>query len=342
MTEKYDVAVVGATSAVGEVIVELLQERNFPIGKIHLLADGDVAGARIEFNGSYVVVNDVADFDFSQVQIALFAAGERAAENYVQVAADSGCVVIDSSRQFRLQEDVPLVVAGVNDQELSGYSKRCIISSPAGAVTLMTTALKPIADQVGIERINVCSYQAVSDMGRAGVETLASQTASLLNMKDIKAGAFSKQMAFNVIPQIGLIDENGYSEEEYCLVREGQRILGQSQLSIASTAVWVPVFFAHSLALHIETSKPISAVQACEIFDQIEGVELINEPSSGDFPTPVTDGAGSDEIYIGRVRKDISSPKGLNLWLVGDNVRRGVALNSVQLAEILIKNYLSQ
>ena len=342
MTSKYNVAVVGATSAVGEVIVDFLQERKFPVDKLYLLADSDQAGGRLEFNGNYLVVKNVAEFDFSQVQIALFAAGEVVAEEFAAKAAACGCIVIDSSRQFRLQRDIPLVVAGVNDDDLAEFSQRNIIASPASAVTQMMIALKPIYDLGGIDRVNVCTYQAVSEKGRAGVESLASQTASLLNMKEIKPGPFSKQIAFNVIPQVGGIDQHGYSEEEYGLVKESQKILRQDDLAITPTAVWVPVFFAHGIALHIVTNEKVSVSQVRGIFEQSDDIELVDDSENSEFPTPVSDGAGSDMVYIGRIREDISSAKGLNLWVVSDNVRRCAALNSVQLAEILIKNYLSQ
>ena len=340
MTDSYGVAVVGASSAVGELVVELLAERGFPVETLYLLDSEESAGGRLEFKGSYHSVKDVANFDFSQVKIALFVAGEGVAAEFAVKAAKSGCVVIDNSAQFRMDSDVPLVVPEVNGSAIADYSTRNIIASPSSSVIQMLVALKPIYDAVGIEKINVSTYQAVSEVGASGAETLASQTASLLNMTEINGGVFSKQIAFNVIPQVGAVMENGYTVEELRLIAESQKILEDKDISITPTAVWVPVFFCHSESLHIETKEKISAESVREIFSKIQSIEVVDGDDSFDFPTPVTDGAGSDLVHIGRIREDISSAKGLNLWIVSDNVRKGAALNCVQIAENLIKNYV--
>jgi len=340
MTDSYGVAVVGASSAAGELVVELLAERGFPVEALYLLDSAESAGGRLEFKGSYHSVKDVANFDFSQVKIALFVAGEVLAAEFAPKAAKFGCVVIDNSAQFRMDSDVPLVVPEVNVSAIADYSARNIIASPSSSVIQMLVALKPIYDAVGIEKINVSTYQAVSEVGTSGAETLASQTTSLLNMTEIKSGVFSKQIAFNVVPQVGEVMENGYTVEELRLIAESQKILEDKNISITPTAVWVPVFFCHSESLHIETKEKISAESVRDIFSKIPSVDVVDGDESFDFPTPVTEGAGSDLVHIGRIREDISSAKGLNLWIVSDNVRKGAALNCVQIAENLIKNYV--
>lgn len=340
MVDSYDVAVVGASNSVGELIIELLAERNFPVEKLYLLDSAEAAGGRIEFKNGYHGIKDVADFDFSLVQVALFVAGETLAAKFVPKATQSGCVVVDSSAQFRMDADVPLVVPEVNSEAVARYHERNIIASPCSSVIQMLVALKPIHDAVGLESVDVSTYHAVSGAGQSGIEELASQSANLLNMKEVKSSVFAKQIAFNVIPQVGAVMENGYTVEELRLIAESQKVLEDKDIAITPTAVWVPVFFGHSESLHVKTKEKMSTQSIRELYSQMPSVEVINEINSFDCPTSVTDGAGSDVIYIGRIREDISSPNGLNLWVVSDNARKGGALNSVQIAENLIKNYL--
>ena len=335
-TKTFDVAVVGVTGAVGEVMVSLLDERDFPLGKLYPLASDRSVGNKILFGGKYLNTGDVAAFDFSQVQIVLFAATADVAAQYAPVAAEAGCVVIDSSACFRRDDDVPLVVPEINAAALADFSARRIIASPGGATIPMLVVLKPIIDAVGVERINVATYQAVSGSGQAAVKKLAGQTVSLLSMKDVETGHDEKQIAFNVLAQIGAVQDNGYTREEMEMVWESQKVLDDDAIVINPTAVCVPVFFGNSMAIHIETREKLAAEQAKELLAQAPGVELLDS----DYPSAVTDASGQDAVFVGRVRDDISHPRGLDLWVVADNVRKGAALNCVQIAELLAKKYL--
>ena len=340
MQDTYDMAIVGATGMVGEAMLSILAERNFPVGKLYLLAGENSAGTRLEFEGTYHKVERLSDFDFSKVQIALFSAGASVSAEYAPKAAETGCVVIDNTSQFRRDADIPLVIPEVNAHAVGDYSLRGIIANPNCSTIQMLVALKPIHDAVKITRINVSTYQAVSGAGKKGVEELASQTANLLNGLEAKTAEFTKQIAFNVIPHIDEFQENGYTKEEMKMVWETQKILEDDEILVNPTAVRVPVFFGHSEALHIETREPITADMARELLSTAPGVSLIDERKDGAYPTPVTDAANKDNVFVGRVREDVSYFNGLNLWVVADNVRKGAALNTVQIAEILINEYL--
>ncbi len=342
MANSYNVAVVGATTSAGAVVIELLGGRDFPIDNLYLLDDDELAGGRVEFNGSYQTIKDVAGFDFSLAQIALFVGGDTIAAKFVPKASKDGCVVIDSSSQFRMDSDVPLVVPEVNPEAIAGYKARNIIASPGSAAIAMLVALKPIYDAVGIEKINISTYHAVSEMGESGTEELASQTTGLLNMREPECGQFPEQIAFNVIPQVGAILENGHTLEELRLVGEGQKVFDDKSILINPTAVWVPVFFSHSESLHIETKTGLSASAARELLQRSEGIHVIDAPSTLDYPTPVGRGVGTDSVFVGRIREGVGSGNSLNLWVVSDNVRKGSALNCVQIAENLIKNHLER
>ncbi len=335
-TKTFDVAVVGVTGTVGEVIVSLLDERDFPLGTLYPLASDRSVGNKVQFGGKYLNTGDVASFDFSQVQIVLFAATAEVAAQYAPVAAEAGCVVIDSSACFRGDDDVPLVVPEVNAGALADFSARRIIASPGGATIPMLVALKPIINAVGVERINVATYQAVSGRGQAAVKELAGQTVSLLSMRDVETGPDGKQIAFNVLAQVGAMQDNGYSRAEMEMVWESQKVLDDGAIVINPTAVYVPVFFGNSMALHVETREKLDAGTARELLAQASGVELLDD----DCPSAVTDASGQDAVFVGRVREDISHTRGLDLWIVADNVRKGAALNCVQIAEILVKDYL--
>ncbi|MGH1542390.1 MAG: aspartate-semialdehyde dehydrogenase [Arenicella sp.] len=337
MIEKYDVAIVGATGAVGEMLTEVLEQRQFPVGKLYLLASEASVGKRYQFNKASVAVKDLASFDFTQVQIAFFSAGSEISAEYAPQAAEAGCKVIDNTSQFRYDEDKALVVPEVNPHALHEYSSN-IIANPNCSTIQMLVALKPLYDAVGIDRINVCTYQAVSGTGKSAIEELAAQTAQLLNMQKIETKVYPKQIAFNVLPQIDVFTENGYTKEEMKMVWETQKILSDSSVQVNPTAVRVPVFYGHSEAIHVETREKISASYARELLSVAPGVQLIDDDVDGAYPTPVTDGSGQDDVFVGRVREDISHEKGLNLWVVGDNVRKGAATNSVQIAELLIAN----
>ncbi|VAW72916.1 Aspartate-semialdehyde dehydrogenase [hydrothermal vent metagenome] len=340
MSKTYDVAVVGATGAVGETMLSILAERKFPVGKVYALASERSAGKRVEFGDTMLRVENLADFDFSKVQIGLFSAGGSISAEFAPKAAAAGCVVIDNTSEFRYVDDIPLVVPEVNPHAIANYTTKGIIANPNCSTIQMLVALKPIQDAVGISRINVCTYQAVSGTGKEAIEELAGQTARLLNAKPIECSVYAKQIAFNVLPQIDVFMENGYTKEEMKMVWETKKIMEDERIQVNPTAVRVPVFFAHSEALHIETREKLTA-QACrELLEAAPGVQVMDAREDGGYPTAVTDGAGTDATYVGRIREDISIEKGINMWVVSDNVRKGAALNSVQIAEILIKNYL--
>lgn len=332
----FDVAIVGATGAVGEVMLEILEAREFPVRELYLLASERSEGKKLQFRGKSVTVQNLKTFDFSQVQIGLFSAGGSISAEFAPKAAAAGCIVIDNTSQFRRDEDIPLVVPEVNPHKISEYGGRRIIANPNCSTIQMLVALKPIYDAVGISRINVATYQAVSGQGKSGVEALATETAKLLNAQPIEQDVFPQQIAFNAIPLIGDIQENGYSMEEMKMVWETRKIFEDELIEVNPTCVRIPVFFGHSEALHIETKKAISATQATELLASAPGVEVIDERLGPDFPTPVRDAAGTDPVFVGRIRKDVSTKNGLNLWVVSDNVRKGAALNSIQIAEVLI------
>jgi aspartate-semialdehyde dehydrogenase len=339
MIKKINVAVVGATGAVGETMIRVLEERNFPVDRLYPLASSRSVGKRVEFRGEWLSVSDLADFDFSQVTIALFSAGGSVSAEYAPKAAAAGAVIIDNTSHFRRDEDVPLVVPEVNAEAVGGYTGRGIIANPNCSTIQMVVALKPIYDAVGIKRINVCTYQAVSGSGQRAIEELAGQTAALLSAKPMESEVYPRQIAFNVLPQIDVFEENGYTREEMKMVWETQKIFADESIAVNPTAARVPVFFGHSEAVHIETRDPIDVDVARQLLEQAPGVKVVDLREDGGYPTAVTDAADSDFVYVGRIRKDISHERGLNLWVVADNVRKGAATNSVQIAEELVKNY---
>jgi aspartate-semialdehyde dehydrogenase len=340
MTRKFNVAVVGATGAVGEAMIEILQEREFPVNNLYPLASARSVGKTVRFQGKTLDVIDLAEFDFSKVQIGLFSAGASVSEEYASKAAQGGCVVVDNTSQFRYDADIPLVVPEVNPQAIAQYKNRGIIANPNCSTIQMLVALKPIYDAVGITRINVATYQAVSGTGKDAIEELAGQTARLLNGKAVQHKVYPKQIAFNVLPQIDVFQDNGYTKEEMKMVWETQKIFGDMDIRVNPTCVRVPVFFGHSEAVHIETRDKITAAQARALLKKAPGVVVLDKHEDGGYPTPVTEGATHDPVYVGRIREDISCERGLDLWVVADNVRKGAALNSVQIAEILVKEYL--
>ncbi len=340
MSKTYDVAVVGATGAVGDTMLSLLAVRKFPVGVVYELASSRSAGRKVEFGDRLLTVEDLAEFDFSRVQIGLFSAGASISKEYAPKAAAAGCVVIDNTSQFRYDDDIPLVVPEVNPHAIADYKSRGIIANPNCSTIQMLVALKPIKDAVGIKRINVATYQAVSGTGKEAIEELAGQTANLLNAKPIKTEVYPKQIAFNVLPHIDVFLDNGYTKEEMKMVWETRKIFEDDAIQVNPTAVRVPVFFGHSEAVHIETGDKITAERARELLSKAEGVVVLDERADGGYSTAVTEGANHDPVYVSRIREDISHEKGLDLWVVADNVRKGAALNSVQIAEILIKEYL--
>ncbi|HHI92253.1 MAG TPA: aspartate-semialdehyde dehydrogenase [Gammaproteobacteria bacterium] len=344
MSKTFNVAVVGATGLVGEALVSFLEERDFPVGDFFPLASMRTAGKKVALGGKYHTVKDVADFDFSQADIVVFCASDEVSAEYVPRATAAGCMVVDTSAQFVDDDDVPLVIPEVNPQAITGYvhrkGRRNIISSPDSSTIQMLVALKPIYDVVGIERINVVSYQAVTASGKSGMDELASQTIALLNMQDAKRKMFPQQIAFNVLPQVTVAEENGYLSCEMEMLRATQKILADGDIFINPTTVQAPVFFGHSQAVHVETGAKLGVDEARDLLRQAPGVELLDDDEPGNSPTAVTHAAGEDAVFVGRVREDISHPCGLNLWVVADNVRKGAALNCVQILELLVKEGL--
>jgi aspartate-semialdehyde dehydrogenase len=338
--ESYKVAMAGATGAVGEAVLAILKERNFPVGELVPLASERSAGDLIEFGSRSVTVKNLADYDFAGVDIAFFSAGGSVSRVHAPRAAAAGAVVIDNTAEFRYQDDIPLVVSEVNPHAIARYTARGIIANPNCSTMQMLVALAPIHRAVGITRINVATYQSVSGAGRSGLEELGRQSAALLNFQEYPAAKFSKQIAFNVIPHIDEFQANGYTKEEMKMVWETRKILEDDSIEVNPTAVRVPVFYGHSEAVHIETRDKITARQARDLLENAAGVVVIDEREAGGYPTPVTDAAGKDPVYVGRIREDISHPRGLNLWVVSDNIRKGAALNAVQIGEILAKTYL--
>ncbi|MFQ5994232.1 MAG: aspartate-semialdehyde dehydrogenase [Acidiferrobacterales bacterium] len=340
MARKFDVAILGATGAVGEAMLSILAERRFPVGKVYALASARSAGSVVDFAGESVTVEDAAAFDFSRVQIGLFSAGASVSAKYAPEAAKTGCVVIDNTSRFRYDDDIPLVVPEVNPDAISAYKNRGIIANPNCSTIQLVVALKPIYDAVGIERINVCTYQSVSGSGRGAIEELSTQTASLLNGRPADPQVFAKPIAFNVLPHIDDFQENGYTKEEMKLVWETQKILGDSTIKVNPTTARVPVFYGHSEAVHIETREKLTAKVARGLLGSAPGIAVMDERKPGGYPTAVTESAGCDSVFVGRIREDITHPRGLDLWVVADNVRKGAALNSIQIAEYLVKDYL--
>ncbi|RUO78712.1 aspartate-semialdehyde dehydrogenase [Pseudidiomarina taiwanensis] len=338
MTRTVNVAVLGATGLVGQQMMEILAEREFPVGQLFPLASQRSAGSEVEFRGETLTVEDAENFDWSQVEIAFFSAGGAISRIYAPRAAEAGCVVIDNTSEFRYEPEVPLVVPEVNPEALADFRNRNIIANPNCSTIQMLVALKPIHAAVGIERINVATYQSVSGAGKEAMDELAKQTASLLNGRGVEVEQFQRQIAFNCIPQIDVFLDNDYTKEEMKMVWETQKILGDDEVRVNATAVRVPVFFGHAEAIHIETQQPLDAEEAKQLLREAPGVVLLE--AREDYPTQVDNAAGHDAVYVGRVRNDISHAQGLNLWVVSDNIRKGAATNSIQIAELLLRDYL--
>jgi aspartate-semialdehyde dehydrogenase len=340
MSSSWNVAVVGATGLVGSTMLSILEQRRFPVREIYPLASARSAGRTVRFNGRDVPVQDLETFDFAQAQIGLFSAGASVSKVHAPRAGKAGCVVIDNTSQFRYQDDIPLVVTEVNPHAIEGYRKHNIIANPNCSTMQMLVALKPLHDAAKIERINVATYQSVSGGGQKAMNELTEQTQALVAGRGVTAKVMAKQIAYNCVPQIDVFLDNGYTKEEMKMFWETQKIMGDPSIRVNATAVRVGVYVGHSEAVHIETKRKLSAAEAREILSRSPGVVVVDEREPGGYPTPVTEGAGTDPVYVGRIREDISHERGLNLWIVSDNVRKGAALNSVQIAEILVKDYL--
>lgn len=333
--EQANVAIVGATGAVGEAMRELIAERRFPYADVRLVASARSTGKRLPVGDRSFAVQNLEEFDFDDVHIALFSAGGAISAEHAPRAAAAGAIVIDNTSKFRLDEDVPLVVPEVNSERIADGIGGNIIANPNCSTIQMAVALKPIYDAVGIERVNVATYQAVSGAGMTGVRELAGQTANLLNAKPVgEPTAHPAQIAFNALAHAWPIGDNGYSEEEMKMVNETRKIFADDAIRVNPTCVRVPVFYGHSEALHIETTDPISALDAAELLRAAPGVVVMDDPAA--TPTAVDHAANNDAVFVGRIREDLSSERGLDMWVVADNVRKGAALNSIQIAELLL------
>ncbi|KLJ01388.1 aspartate-semialdehyde dehydrogenase [Luteimonas sp. FCS-9] len=330
----FRVAVVGATGAVGETMLSILAERAFPVSELVALASERSAGTTVKFGDDDVVVQDLATFDPAGIDIALFSAGGDTSKAYAPKFAAAGAVVIDNSSAFRYDDDVPLVVSEVNP-EAARARPRGIIANPNCSTMQMLVALAPLHRAAGIVRINVATYQSVSGAGRSAMEELGRQTGDLLNFRELDPQKFPVQIAFNLIPHIDDFLDNGFTKEEMKLVWETRKILGDDGILVNPTAVRVPVFYGHSEAVAVETRDKLTVEAARALLAQAPGVEVVDERRAGGYPTPVTHASGRDAVFVGRIREDLSHPNGLNLWIVSDNIRKGAALNAVQVAELV-------
>ncbi|MCY3803798.1 MAG: aspartate-semialdehyde dehydrogenase [Gammaproteobacteria bacterium] len=338
--KKHNVAVVGATGAVGEQLLSILAQREFPADRVHALASTRSAGKKVRFGSQEIEVGDLAAFDFSDTQIGLFSPGASISKEYAPKAAEQGCVVVDNTSQFRYVDSIPLVVPEVNVEQIANYTNNGIIANPNCSTIQMVVALKPIHDAVGIERVNVATYQAVSGTGKEAIEELDQQTRGIMEGASVDCQVYPKQIAFNALPHIDAFMDNGYTKEEMKMVWETRKILGDDSIQVNPTTVRIPVVNGHSEAVHLELKAPLSAEQAKQLLAEAPGVQVVDDRKDGGYPTAVTEGDGTDAVYVGRIREDISHPRGLNMWVVSDNLRKGAALNSIQIAEILVREYI--
>lgn len=336
---KYHVAVVGATGAVGNEMISVLEQRNFPVGKLTLLASERSLGKELLFRSRSCPVQVLNEDSFKGVEIGLFSAGGGISQKFAPIAARAGCVVVDNTSAFRMEPDIPLVVPEVNPQAIAQYRNRGIIANPNCSTIQMVVALKPIHDAAGIRRIVVSTYQAVSGTGKKAMDELMEQTRDILNSKEPKIQVYPHQIAFNCLPHIDVFLENGYTREEMKMVNETKKIMGDDSISVTATTVRVPVFRSHSESVNVETERKISAGEVRRLLSKAPGVKVVDDPVIFAYPL-ATDSAGRDETFVGRIREDESIPNGINMWIVSDNLRKGAALNAVQIAEILIRDFL--
>jgi len=341
VSKTYDIAIAGATGAVGEALLQILEQRKFPVGTLFPLASERSIGRTVKFCGEDLQVQLLNDFDFRQVQLGLFSAGAAVSAEIVPRAVEAGAVVIDNTSQFRYDDDVPLVVPECNAGRIANYVQRGIIANPNCSTIQLVVALKPIQDAVGIERINVSTYQAVSGAGRRAIETLTVQTRAVLSGDDPVTGPDAeKSVVFNVVPKIDRLLDNGFTKEEMKMIWETQKILESADIMVNPTCARVPVFWGHSESIHLETRRKITAPEAQKLLNSAPGIVVLDGENPGAYPTAVTEAAHRDAVFVGRIREDLSHPRGLNLWVVSDNLRKGAALNSVQIAEILVNQFM--
>ena len=335
----FNVAVAGATGAVGNQMITCLEERGFPVKSIKFLASHRSAGRKLRFKGDTVVVEEMTEDSFKGVDIALFSAGGSTSKQFAPIAAESGCVVVDNSSQWRMDPDVPLVVPEVNPHAIAQYTKKGIIANPNCSTIQMVVPLKPIHQKFEIKRVVVSTYQAVSGTGKKAVDELFDQTRAILNFQEIENKVYPHQIAFNCLPHIDVFLDNGYSKEEVKMVNETRKILEDDSIGITATTVRVPVFYSHSESVNIETHQPISAAEVRTLLEKEPGVVVVDDLEKNLYPLAI-DATDRDEILVGRIREDESIPNGINMWVVADNIRKGAATNATQIAEVLAKEYL--
>lgn len=337
--EDYNVAIVGATGAVGQEMVQILEERNFPVGELRLIASEKSHGKELEFKGKKVMVQKLDENSFRGIHIALFSAGASISREFAPKAVEAGAVVVDNSSAFRMEPDIPLVIPEINGHAISDYKRRGIIANPNCTTAITLMALKPLHDISKIKRVVASSYQAVSGAGAKAIEELRLQTLSWANGEPMKTDVFPHQIAFNLLPHIDTFLENGYTKEEMKLHNETRKILEDNSIQVTATTVRVPVFRAHSVSVNIETERKITVQDARKALNNFPGVRVVDEPQNLKYPMPI-DAAGIDECLVGRIREDYTVYAGLNFWVVGDQLRKGAALNAVQIAEVLIREYV--
>ena len=337
--ERYNVAVVGATGAVGNEMVAILEERNFPVAQLKLLASTRGAGTKMGFKGKSHIVEVLDESSFAGMDIGLFSPGGAVSQKFAPIAGKAGCVVIDNTSAFRMDPEVPLIVPEVNAHAVAGYPQKNIIANPNCSTIQMVVVLKPIHDVARIKRVVVSTYQAVSGTGKRAIKELENQVLAIYHQQEIKSEVYPHQIAFNCLPHIDVFFDNGYTKEEMKMVNETKKIMEDDSIGVTATAVRVPVFYGHSESVNIETEKKITAQEAREILSKAPGVVVVDNPGKSEYPLAIH-AAGKDETFVGRIREDESIPHGINLWIVSDNIRKGAALNAVQIAEILIQKYL--
>ncbi len=338
----FNIAVAGATGLVGQTIIEILEQRNFPVKKIFLLASARSKGDTLLFKNRAIEIYNLAEFDFKteKVDIAFFSAGGEVSSKYVKVAVAAGCIVIDNTSHFRYQTDIPLVIPEVNADDLILYKQTNIIANPNCATIQALLVLKPIYDLVGIEKIDFVTYQSVSGTGRAAITELVDQITNSLNGIPTESKVYPKQIAFNILPHIDTFQDNGYTKEEMKMVWETHKILHDDTIKITATACRVPTLYGHSIAMHIVTKKPMKATLARKILAEAPGVTVVDDPKNNIYPTIIPDAVGSDQVTVGRIRNFLNDDNGLAMWVVADNVRKGAALNAVQIAEMLLSRHM--
>jgi aspartate-semialdehyde dehydrogenase len=338
-SKKFNVALAGATGAVGNQMIACLEERNFPVGKIKLLASSRSKGRELSFKDRPVKVEEMTEASFKDMDIALFSAGGGTSQHFAPFAAKAGCVVVDNSSAWRMDPDVPLMVPEVNPHAVAGYTKKRIIGNPNCSTIQMVIALHPIHQKYRIKRVVVSTYQAVSGTGIKAMDELSDQTRAIMNFSDSETRVYPHPIAFNCLPHIDVFQENGYTKEEMKMLNETRKIMEDDSIQVTATTVRVPVFYGHSESVNIETEEPVSVDDVKSLLAEAPGVKVVDDPSKNVYPMPI-DAAGQDLTYVGRIRKDFSIPNGINMWIVADNIRKGAATNTVQIAELLAKDYL--